>query len=319
MSNGERDQGDNATDVASSSISVAEQSEAPEGVGEVDILETSQAATAQPKPNLASSHAAPSSSSPSQRGSSRLTPCIISAGGSISSGDVFVTSSAVASRSFGQGLQSEAAKPQLNDKDRTAMQVEGTAFDTPLLAARRLAIAEESERVANEPEHAVDSPAPFRNDTSLRAPDIKVPPPPSNPLLARPPPVREPKSLRVPNRHYQNIEGVPSDTSPFVGVPLVRHPVDATDTGYGPAPRETQSAQRHTRGITPYQLSQAALAQRLTHARGILRSAESVLYNALWSQAPPSFVDIRMLGNVQITAAELLTVSNVVFHMFYLR
>jgi hypothetical protein len=196
----------------------------------------------------------------------------------------------------------------LSGEDRVAMQVEGTAFDPPLHAERQREIASRIEIPAMEPDHSIDGTPPFRNDTRFRTPDIATPPPSSKPAPTRPPPVREPGSLRVPNRRYQNVEGVPDYNSPFIGVPEVHYPVNSRDTGYGPAP-PVQSVDRHGRGINPYQMAPAALTQRLNNARHLLRPAHQVLYNALWSQAPPNFVDVRLLGDIQVTAVELLTVS----------
>ncbi|KAF2676888.1 hypothetical protein K458DRAFT_396467 [Lentithecium fluviatile CBS 122367] len=147
----------------------------------------------------------------------------------------------------------------------------------------------------------------FRNYTSLIPPRFVTRTAATNRYRRRPPPVREPGSLRVPGRRYQNIQGVPAHFSPFIGVPVVRHPVDDVDSGYGPPPRIVQEADRRKRGINSWNLPQAALTHRLQNARGIVRPAHMVHYNALWSQAPPDFVDVRLLGDVEVTAAELMT------------
>jgi hypothetical protein len=110
-------------------------------------------------------------------------------------------------------------------------------------------------------------------------------------------------------RNYQNIEGVPAQTQPFLSVPPVHHPVDTSDTGLGPRPNTTSEATRHGRGINSWSLAPAALRQRLSNARDTLKSAHQVRFNHLWSQAPPDFVDIRLLRTIEISAVELMTVS----------
>jgi hypothetical protein len=198
-----------------------------------------------------------------------------------------------------------AATVSYQERVDQAFQVEHSDFDTS-----------EHERLRNEIRHGPAAPPSgvFQNDTRPRLPDIPAHPPPANPHQIMPPPVREPGSLRVPSRIYQNIEGVPHGTQPFLLVPPVHYPVNANDDGFGPDPGTIPEAARRVKGINNFKLPPAALRERLMNHGGnlkaILKPTQDVSTHALWSNAPPNYVDISAhLGSLELTAVELMTVS----------
>lgn len=122
---------------------------------------------------------------------------------------------------------------------------------------------------------------------------------------------RPPSELRVQGRQYRNVEGVPANANPFAGRERLRHPVHAGDDGRGNAPGGVTRAlgPRNPRGINIWHLSQGGLRMRLPGNRRLIPAAGRVHWNELWSNAPPDFVDLRLLGGIELSTEELLTVS----------